>query len=144
MSNKDLLIFAEKLNNVQTFVESIIPAVLKIHSEDMLSSQKERIHIKGEDVFNKKFGDYSPFTVEEKKKKGQFTDYIILKDTEEFENSEFAKVNNNIIEFGATDSKTAELERDYGDILGLDENEEERYLRIIGLSILFRFKKYFA
>lgn len=59
--------------------------VIKLNTEGLPTSQ---LFILGEDSTGKKLdligGEYSPFTVEEKKKKGQPTDRITLKDTGDF------------------------------------------------------------
>ena len=144
MSNKDILIFAEKLGNIGEYAQSQLKPILEIHEKDVLEEQKERIHVKGEDVFNKKFGDYSPFSIEKRKEEGKFYDFIILKDEGDFEESEFIKSSESGYEFGATDPKTAKLKIDYDPMFGADEAEKGRLSKIVHFSIMKKVRKYLA
>jgi len=142
MSNKDLLIFANKLNNLQAFIEDSFKSIANLHTADMLADQQERIHVKGEDLNNSKFGKYSKETMEIKQHKGQFLDYIILQDTEAFKNSEFVKASKRFIEFGATDKKTKMLQKDYAPLFGLDLSGMNKYVKVFKYSILDKMNKY--
>ena len=46
---------------------------------------------------------------------------VDLRDTTAFQDSIFTKVSNNFITWGATDSKTSDLVKKYGDIFGLND-----------------------
>ena len=142
MSNKDLLIFANKLNNLQAFIEDSFKSIANLHTDDMLADQQERIHVKGEDLNKSKFGDYSPFSKELRKSENKFTGFIILEDTSAFRKSEFVKAGKKFIEFGATDEKTEMLQKDYAPLFGLDISNMFKYIKIFKYSILNKMNKY--
>lgn len=78
--------------------------------------------------------EYSPFTIEEKKAKGQPYDRVTLKDTGDFWESIKIKTTRNELAFEATDPKADQLQEKYGEgILGLSEVNKtefiEAYLR---------------
>lgn len=100
--------------------------VIKLNTEGLPTSQ---LFIKGEDSTGKELskigGSYSPFTIEEKKKKGQPTDRVTLKDTGDFYMSfEVIPFKGGFIIDANTIKDGEDLEDDWGhNIIGLqDEN----------------------
>lgn len=80
---------------------------------------------------NKIEPEYSPFTIEEKKRKGQPTDRVTLKDTGAFWDSIYlGDVTIQKFSVDATDEKTDKLIKKYGgQILGLSpESKREEYV----------------
>ena len=75
----------------------------------------------------KSLGDYSPYTIDIKKSKGQPYAHITLRDTGDFQRSFYIEFRDNEFEIMASDSKAAELQADFGkEIMGLtDANLDE-------------------
>jgi len=100
--------------------------VIKLNTEGLPTSQ---LFLKGQDSTGKDLdkigGEYSPFTVEEKKRKGQPTDRVTLKDTGDFYMSfEVIPFKGGFIIEADTTKDGKSLEDDWGEnIIGLqDEN----------------------
>ena len=73
---------------------------------------------------------YSPFTIQEKKKKGQVSDRVTLQDTGAFYKGLGAKANGDIISFFSTDEKSGKLEKKYGkQIFGLTNENKKIYIK---------------
>lgn len=73
---------------------------------------------------------YSPFTVEQKKKKGQVTDRVTLRDTGSFYEGLVLKANKDTISFFSTDEKSDKLEKKYGkQIFGLTNENKKEYVK---------------
>jgi hypothetical protein len=96
--------------------------IISLNTEGLPTSQLYQL---GEDSTGRSLGEYSPFTVREKRRKGQPTDRVTLKDTGEF------YMSFQVIPFRGGFEITADAEKDdkdlrdvYGeDIIGLnDEN----------------------
>lgn len=72
---------------------------------------------------------YSPRTVAIKKKKGQPTDRVTLRDTGEFYAGIFLEPREDIYVVDSADEKTGSLVKKYGeDILGLDPDNQDKYV----------------
>ena len=68
-------------------------------------------------------GQYSPFTIREKMRKGQPTDRMTLEDTKDFHKGFYGKLQGDNISISSNDTKTTELISRYGeDIFGLMAN----------------------
>ena len=91
--------------------------------ELIIELQQERLYERGTDSEGRSLGDYSPYTVEIKREKGQRYDHITLRDTGEFYESFTVTVLKDGIVLDANPNKeTTNLFSEYGiDILGLDE-----------------------
>ena len=75
--------------------------------------------------------EYSPRTVAIKKKKGQPTDRVTLRDTGEFYGGIFLEVRDSegLYIVDSQDEKTGSLVKKYGeDILGLDPDNQDKYV----------------
>ena len=79
---------------------------------------------------------YTQFTIREKRKKGQPTDRVTLKDTGSFHQQVFAEAEDKGIQFGSRDSKTKEIKAKYGPVFGLNKVKARRYSREDILPIL--------
>lgn len=71
---------------------------------------------------------YAPFTIEEKKKKGQVTDRVTLKDAGAFYAGLTAKANRDTVSYYSTDEKSGLLEKRYSKtIFGLTKENKRVY-----------------
>ena len=103
----------------------VIFAVLNLDNikELIIELQQERLFERGTDSNGASLGNYSDYTVEIKREKGQRYDHITLRDTGEFYESFTVTVLKDGIVLDANPNKeTTNLFSEYGiDILGLDE-----------------------
>ena len=90
-SVKQLISNAKKLNQNQLIVEVFTD--LKIKDEIVYYITEIQLFEKGVDGLGKKLKQYTPFTISEKKKKGQKFSNTTLKDTGQFYNSFRVDVN---------------------------------------------------
>lgn len=81
------------LNSVDQEVKDMI---IQMNTEDQLEGR-------GVDSIGRPLGDYAPYTIIEKKLKGQRYDHVTLKDTGAFYDSWVVTVNRNYIEIDADD-----------------------------------------
>jgi hypothetical protein len=82
---------------------------------------------KGHQTSNK----YEPLTKWLKDKKGRKWDRVTLLDEGDFYSSEKIKIAGEQIEFFATDPKTPDLIRTWGDVLGISDENLEKFIEII-------------
>lgn len=103
----------------------VIFAVLNMSNikELIIELQQERLYERGTDSEGRSLGDYSPYTVEIKREKGQRFDHITLRDTGEFyESFTVTVVKDGVVLDANPNKETTNLFSEYGiDILGLDE-----------------------
>ena len=129
-----MTVFTNKLNAVRTYNQNIYAIafdevltnadfIVELISEEQLFEQG----IRGDEVSIADFAPYSPLTVQIKQAKGQPTDRVTLRDTGDFHGSFFIKVGSDHFEVKATDWKTEELVKQFGEeILEFtDENLNE-------------------
>ena len=123
--------FNSLIDKLQSFADLELNEVaFKIASEKEVKDLVIRLNTKdqlfglGEDSLGDSLGVYSPFTVEEKKKKGQPTNRITLKDTGEFYSSFNVVPYRGGFTIKANPIKEdSNLFDDFGaDIVGLNEN----------------------
>ena len=81
-------------NSVDQEVKDMI---IQMNTEDQLEER-------GVDSIGRQLGDYAPYTIIEKKLKGQRYDHVTLKDTGAFYDSWVVTVNRNYIEIDADDT----------------------------------------
>lgn len=78
--------------------------------------------------------DYTRYTVDIKKQKGQPSDRVTLKDTGDFYESIYVKAGADSFYTGATDSKTNDLQAKYEDsdsiLLGLSEEQKDKFRQL--------------
>lgn len=105
--------FFEIIEKVVRENEAII---VEMNSEDQLYEKG----IDREGVAISSYAPYSPVTIQIKKQKGQPTARVTLRDSEDFHHSFFLKFTPTGFEIAASDWKTQDLVRGYGEgILGL-------------------------
>jgi len=86
--------------------------------------------------------DYTPLTVSIKRRKGQITDHVTLKDTGAFHKSFNAKRITDGIEIDATDSKREKLVEKYsGSIFGLADGSKKMYKDFLKPQLLLSIRK---
>ncbi len=92
----------------------------------------DQLYEKGILATGKTIGEYAPFTIAAKQKKGQRYDHITLRDTSNFHDSFFLDADKWPVFFDARDSKTPELLGRYGDdIFGLTDENKERFAQLV-------------
>lgn len=115
MSVENLKKFALKLGQTPNFIVSETVDIMK---DGNIKDAAKKMNITqmdgGVGSDEQKFGEYTYPSVQMKTEKGQFTDYIILKDTGDFRESIFIKsdqvdAKTPAMTFGATDSKWGEF-----------------------------------
>lgn len=86
---------------------------------------------------------YTPFTVAQKKRKGQPYDRVTLRDTGAFYKGIQANIFQNKFEMIGTDAKTAKLENKYGNlIIGLSDDSKETLVKdILTPGLVQKFKE---
>jgi hypothetical protein len=109
--------------------------VLQLAAESIEDTRSELIENQQEQLFAGKTsagGDISPFykpaTIAKKKKKGQPTDRVTLKDTGAFYNAVFVDVRQTTFVVDSADPKTEFLARRYKNIFGLDGQFKAQYI----------------
>lgn len=98
-----------------------------LQDEIVRLNTQEQLYDDGIDSLNRQLGEYTPYTVEIKKQKGQRTDHITLKDTGAFYNSFKVTVNSRGFTIIADDRSKYDvpLTDEFGiDILGLTEDNK--------------------
>ena len=122
-------------------IESLAAAAVK-ESEDMIIALNT-----DEQLYNKGINNdgspvepaYTRTTVSIKKKKGQPSNRVTLKDTGDFHDSFKAKVERNKVTIYATDKKAAKLEKKYGSkIYGLTKENKDNYSSNILFPIMLK------
>lgn len=79
---------------------------------------------------------YAPFTIAEKKRKGQVTDRVTLKDMGAFYKGLVLQATKDTVSFFSTDEKSDMLERRYGKtIFGLTKDSQETYVKEVLLQV---------
>jgi len=103
----------------------VIFAVLNLDNikELIIELKQERLYERGTDSNGASLGDYSDYTVEIKREKGQRYDHITLRDTGEFyESFTVTVVKDGIVLDANPNKENTNLFSEYGiDILGLDD-----------------------
>lgn len=129
MQNTKLYALAQR---VSTMDEGLIFEIVfndeRIKNEIIRLNTEEQLFERGIDSRGISLGEYSPTTIELKKKKGQRYDHITLKDTEDFYKSFRVSVNRVVIEIIADPFKDdTNLFDDFGeDIVGLTDESKEK------------------
>lgn len=120
------------IRELQTFENEVDKLVLDIVEENkdlvLDMNTKDQLFERGINSKGEKINPpYTPFTVRQKRIKGQPTDRVTLRDEGDFHSSFYMKRSAEQIEISATDSKTEALVWQYGDeIFGLSpDNLEE-------------------
>lgn len=98
---KQLTSNAKRLNQTQLLIEVFTNVKVKDEITDYITI--EQLFIEGEDGLGEKLKKYSPFTVSEKKRKGDRFEVTTLNDTGQFYNSFDVRVNGNQVSIYAND-----------------------------------------
>lgn len=116
-----MTIVTGKINALKSYKENINKIAFNavLQNEDVIvelitEEQLFEQGIRGDEVFIEDFAPYSPYTVAIKTLKGQPTDRVTLRDTEDFHKSFFIKVGSDHFEVKASDWKTEKLRKEYG------------------------------
>lgn len=101
----------------------LITASIERHEREIVALNTEKqLFQEGENakgVTIRSYQPYSPVTISIKKKKGQPTNRVTLRDTEAFHKSFFILADGRAIWFKARDKKAEKLYERYGEIFGL-------------------------
>lgn len=75
----------KKLKGLPKFIEDVVEIYYNDNKEEILDLNKAQLLNSGVDSEGKPLGEYAPFTVEERQKKGLQTDFIDLRYTGKFQ-----------------------------------------------------------
>jgi len=128
-------------NNLGDFILTAI----KNTSTDLEDVQRDQMQV-GENAEGNIIGKLrNPAYAKRKKAKGGIAKLgvVDLKNTGDFYDAIFAKVESKFIEISSTDSKTDLLEKKYGDIIfGLNDYYKQKYFEILVPEIIDLIRKY--
>lgn len=115
----ELNAYIAKLHVAKDNLPEVIEGILKKHEGTILGMLKFRLFNFGTDGNDDLIGDgtYSEKTLASKKKKGQKTNIITLRDTGMFYNSMFLEIDGSNYEVSSKDSKAAILVDSYGEAI---------------------------
>ena len=118
-----------KLDNLANSMDIRLRDIVLRNKGALLSTLKLRLFQKSLDGNYNFLGTYAPMTKRRKKKKGQISNRVTLRDTGDWYNSMFVDFKSNTILIDATDVKNDVLKDIYGDaILDLTEQEVEFFV----------------
>jgi len=133
---ENLLNIIENLENID--VNTVIDRFFKENKDFILELNKEQLHDFGERSDGSKIGKYSRYTKIIKRRKGQITDHITLKDTGKFYKSFTLKLQGNELIYDAnpfkfsSDGGKTNLFEVYGiDVLGLNKENQDYILTLL-------------
>lgn len=127
---RDVVKSIRKINMEKLAFQSVMD-----HKEEAIDlNTQEQLFEQGIDSKGRDLGEYTPFTVEIKKQKGQKTDFITLKDEGDFYDGFYVKSRKFPVIFGSKDSKTNKIVQRFGtDVFGLTKSSvkelNEEYVR---------------
>lgn len=121
----------KKLRLNKSELNDIARQVVRHFQDDIIEMNQQRLfsgkYTSGEGISP----DYTKFTVDTKKKRGQPTDRVTLKDTGDFYESIYVNAGSGSFYTGARDAKTEALQEKYEDadsiLLGLSEQDKDRF-----------------
>jgi len=129
--------------NFEQSQQKIMTDCITDTSELILDANRSQMMLGLDKEGNKILPEYTPFTIEIKKEKGQPTDRVTLKDTGDFHREMFMKVDSTSIFIDSNDEKTEKILKKYDagseTILGIPVKKKE----IINESIMDKFIKIF-
>lgn len=135
-----------KLKSLPEFTKAAAGDSIVDNKDDILDLNKAQMLVLGADSDGAQLGQYSPFSKEERKKKGLQTDYIDLRFTGEFQDKmSLNKIDDLSYEIDSTDPKwNDKLRPRWPDALGLDSDNEERLTKILTDHIDFQVDNYLS
>lgn len=118
------------LTNLKNNFDEVVRGIVLKHEGKLLATVKLRLFQRSLDADYNSLGIYSTFTQKQKKRKGQISNRVTLRDTGTWYGSMFIDFVNKEIVVESTDyPKTDELMDIYGEaILGLTESEVEDFV----------------
>ena len=129
--------------NFEQSQQKIMTDCITDTSELILDANRSQMMLGLDKLGNEILPEYTPFTIEIKKEKGQPTDRVTLKDTGDFHREMFMKVDSTSIFIDSNDEKTEKILKKYDagseTILGIPVKKKE----IINESIMDKFIKIF-
>lgn len=119
-------LFGDMAKRVEAFdpYEEAIIATKEAEAEIIDFNVEDQLYERGIDSRGKSLGEYANFTKEKKEQEGKPFDRVTLRDEGDFHRSFNVKFGVDRFQIEASDSKTEDLQQDWGDeILGLtDQN----------------------
>lgn len=113
-------------------VQKITERAIVNNKEELFDLNTEgQLFSKGIDAQGNDLGEYSEFTKDIKRAKGQPTDRITLRDEEWFHDAWFLKTSEFPFLMGSKDWKAPMLEARFGDIFGLTRENTNEYIEYI-------------
>lgn len=121
----------KKLRLNKSELNDIGRQVVRFYQDEIIEMNQQRLlsgkYTSGEFISP----EYTKYTVDIKKQKGQPSDRVTLKDTGDFYESIYVRANADSFYTGATDEKTNDLQAKYEDsdsiLLGLSEEQKDRF-----------------
>jgi hypothetical protein len=115
--------------------EKAISEAVEETTEEIKNYQQQQMVLDGKrsdgeeiNPLHGRYTGYAPFTIEEKKRKGQRYDHVTLRDTFQFQTGIYVKTERNKVVINSTDSKTDTLINYYGEeIFGLNKERASEY-----------------
>ena len=107
--------YIKQLNDLKTKTQAQAHKIVN-QLDDYITDyvKEEQLFATGKDGRGASLGEYAPFTIEEKKRKGQPYDRITLLNTREFYDGFFVIGKNGNIKISSKDKKTPKLIEDFG------------------------------
>jgi len=145
--------FEKKLKAIREYRKNIMDIAFNevLDNEDIIVEliTEEQLYekgIRGDEVEIADFSPYSPYTVMMKQMRGQPTDRVTLRDTGDYHKSFYIKIGPNYFEVMASDSKTEELVKEYGEEIMqfTEENVNEIIWSYIYPQLLKKFNEALA
>jgi hypothetical protein len=128
--------YSAKIQNLLIELTDIEDSIIDDNADSYAKENVNYLYEQGKTSEGISLPEYSEFTKEIKRKKGQPIDRMTLRDTKAFHNSFFAEYKYGKLEITANDEKTTELTKRYGsDIFGLTEEKRRQVSREIILPI---------
>lgn len=111
----------KNLNNIERSIINVVQQVIKDNEHIILEMNTEdQLYQRGIDSKGRSLGEYSPITISIKREKGQPTNRVTLRDSQDFHRSFYIEYSADSFEIKASDPKTDGLLDIYGDdIIGL-------------------------
>jgi len=133
-----------KLKGLESFANDAASVSLKQNESEILDLNKAQMLVAGIDSDGDQLGQYAPFTIQERSKKGLQTDYIDLRFDGDFQDKmELNPTGKTEVEFDSKDPKwDSDISKQWPDALGLTSDNEERAGDMIFIDIDKKIDKY--
>jgi len=132
VANEEFKRFIKKFGQLKVFTEDQVSRIMAKNKDNIEDANVDQMYEDGENVGGASLGEYTLFTKIQKRKKGQKTDHITLRDTGAFHKSIKLKANSKLrYDLIATDLKKEKLEKRFGKLTGLNEENLNRLRNIL-------------